>query len=117
MKLVLGMALAGAALMLGSGVAVAEPVAASRTPVTAWADVNIRECPATSCKVFGVIKAGETVDAFCWTHGERIFDYGLVNEYWLMVSRQDGGRYLSSALYFKGDQRANLPLDNYCGRA
>ncbi|MFI6094286.1 SH3 domain-containing protein [Lentzea sp. NPDC051213] len=117
MKLVLGTVLAAAALLAGSGVAQAEQALPQRTPVTAWADVNIRECPATSCKVFGVIKAGETVDAFCWTHGERIFDYGLVNEYWLMVSRQDGGRYLSSALYFKGDQRANLPIENYCGRA
>jgi uncharacterized protein YraI len=116
MKLVLGTALTAAALLAGSGVAQADPVLPTRTPVTAWANVNVRECPATSCKVFGVIKAGETVDAYCWTHGERITDYGITNEYWLMVSRMDGGRYLSSALYFKGDARANLREDNYCTR-
>ncbi|RKT55236.1 SH3 domain-containing protein [Saccharothrix australiensis] len=113
-KLVAGVVLAVAALLGGAATAVANPT--HPYPVTAWHDVNVRSCEATSCPVIGRIAAGATVTAYCWTYGEPITDAGLTNDIWLVLSRQDGGRRLASALYFTGDQRANLPYEANCDR-
>jgi hypothetical protein len=31
-----------------------------------------------------------------------------------MVSMMDGGRYLTPAIYLKGDNRANIPYEDDC---
>ncbi|TWP52186.1 SH3 domain-containing protein [Lentzea tibetensis] len=111
-KAAAGSALAAAALVGSATTAVAAP--AELYHVTAWHDVNIRSCEARSCPVVGHIEAGERHIAYCWTDGETISDFGITNNIWLMVSRQDGGRWLASAVYFQGDRYANLPADAHC---
>ncbi|GAA1356230.1 hypothetical protein [Saccharothrix algeriensis] len=109
-----GAALAAAGVLGASGTAVAAPNAPYY--VTTWHDVNVRSCEATSCPVIGWLPAGSTSIAYCWTYGEPITDAGITNDVWLVLSRQDGGRRLASAVYFQGDERANLPYEANCDR-
>jgi hypothetical protein len=115
MRVVLGFLLAAAALVGGSGVALADPPRPPYPLVTTWADAEVRTCEALSCPVDHVIPAGETTIGICWTRGQTVHDHGIYNNIWIMVSMNSGGRYLSSAIYFKGDERANLPYENDCG--
>ncbi len=41
-------------------------------------------------------------------------DLGYSNNVWIMVSMMDGGRYLTPAIYLKGDIRANIPYEDDC---
>jgi hypothetical protein len=112
MRVVLGTALAAAALIAGSGVALAAPPTKGYPTVTTWADVNVRTCEATSCPVAYTLPAGTTTNGICWTRGENIYAYGIYNDIWIKVSGQDGGRFMASAIFFVGDERANLPYEN-----
>ncbi|PSL55558.1 hypothetical protein B0I31_105525 [Saccharothrix carnea] len=100
----------------------AAEVGASGPPqysATAWHDVNVRHCPSTSCTQApgSPVLAGWTVGVYCWVHGESVTDFGYTNDVWLNIGRQDGGTQWSSAIYFKGDQFANLPKDAQCADA
>ena len=115
MRVVLGSLLAALALIAGSGVAQADAPKPPYPLVTTWADAEVRTCEALSCPVHHVIPAGESTIGICWTRGQTVYDHGIYNNIWIMVSLMDGGRYLASAIYFKGNERANLPYENDCG--
>jgi hypothetical protein len=82
--------------------------------VTAWHDVNVRTCPSTACTSPFWIPAGAGSIAYCWTHGQSITDAGITNDIWIQVDRNAGGRLFASAVYFRGDQYANLPVKADC---
>ncbi|MFE2751100.1 hypothetical protein ACFXGA_03740 [Actinosynnema sp. NPDC059335] len=115
-------ALAASGLLAAGAAALAQPAAevgASGPPAyeaTAWHDVNVRICPSTAClpAAGSPVRAGTTVGAYCWAHGESITDYGYTNDVWLNIGRQDGGTQWSSAVYFVGDEYADLPADAEC---
>ena len=122
-------AVAAATGLLVGGVATAAATAAASAEVgasgppqysaTAWHDVKVRHCPSTSCTQApgSPVLAGWTVGVYCWVHGESVTDFGYTNDVWLNIGRQDGGTQWSSAIYFKGDQYANLPKDAQCADA
>jgi hypothetical protein len=108
--------LAALALVAGSGVAQADPVRPPSTTVTTWADAEVRTCEALSCPVDYVIPAGVSTFAICWTRGQTVYDHGIANNIWIMVGLSSrGDRYLASAIYFKGNERGNVPYENDCG--
>lgn len=115
MRFVLGSLLAALALIAGTGVAQADPPKPPYPVVTAWADAEVRTCEALSCPVDHVIPAGSSTFGICWTRGQAVYDHGIYNNIWIMVSMKGGDRYLASAIYFKGNERANLPYENDCG--
>jgi hypothetical protein len=116
MRLVLGSLLAAGALVSGSGVALADPPQPPYNAVTTWADAEVRTCEALSCPVHHVIPAGENVVAICWTRGQMVYDHGIANNIWIMVGLNTrGDRYLASAIYFKGNERGNVPYEQDCG--
>ncbi|PRY41787.1 hypothetical protein [Umezawaea tangerina] len=109
--------LATGALLGGVAPAGADPAAQAKTfyRVTAWHDVNIRLCPASSCTLAGLMVAGTSSDrALCWTHGEEITDAGITNDIWIVVREEDGGPKWASAVYFTGDERAGIPVEAAC---
>ncbi|MEU4769491.1 hypothetical protein AB0H12_40305 [Actinosynnema sp. NPDC023794] len=118
-------ALAGSGLLAGGAVALAQPAgeadasAAPKYSATAWHNVNVRICPSTAClpAAGGQILEGTTVGVYCWVHGQTVTDYGYTNDVWLNVGRQDGGTQWSSAIYFAGDEFANLPKEAHCADA
>lgn len=114
-KVVLGILLAVAALLGSAGVAQADIPPPPYPRVTAWHDVNVRTCEALSCPVAYTIPAGSSSVAYCWTRGETVNAFGIYNNIWIMVSLNSGGRYLASAIYFEGNERANLPYESDCG--
>lgn len=115
MRFVLGILLSAAALFAGSGVALADPPLPPYPTVTTWADVNVRTCEATSCPIWRTLPAGTSTIGICWTRGENVYAHGIYNDIWIKVSGMDGGRYMASAIFFVGDERANLPYENDCG--
>ncbi|ROP39089.1 hypothetical protein [Saccharothrix texasensis] len=115
-------AAAGAGLLAGGVATASTEVAAGGPPqysATAWHDVNVRHCPSTSCTQApgSPVLAGWTVGVYCWVHGESVTDFGYTNDVWLNIGRQDGGTQWSSAIYFAGDEYANLPQDARCADA
>jgi hypothetical protein len=109
-------------LFAGGVATAAAEVGASAPPqysATAWHDVNVRHCPSTSCTQApgSPVLAGWTVGVYCWVHGETVTDFGYTNDVWLNIGRQDGGTQWSSAIYFAGDDYANLPKDAQCAGA
>lgn len=82
--------------------------------VTAWQDVNVRTCPSTACAATSRILAGAGSLAYCWVHGQTITDAGITNDIWIQVDRQPGVRLYASAVYFRGDKYANLPVEADC---
>jgi hypothetical protein len=116
MRFVLGSLLAALALIAGTGVAQADPPQPPYYAVTAWADAEVRTCEALSCPVDRVILAGTSTIGICWTRGQTVYDHGIANNIWIMVGLNTrGDRYLASAIYFKGNERANVPYENDCG--
>ncbi|MFD9702896.1 hypothetical protein [Lentzea sp. NPDC059081] len=115
MRLLLGSLLAVLALVGGTAAAQADVPLPPYPQVTTWADVNVRTCESTACPVAWVMKAGTIANGICWTRGENVQAYGIWNDVWIKVSSMDGGRYLASAIFFVGDNRANLPYENDCG--
>jgi hypothetical protein len=114
-----------AAGLVAGGIATAAAsaeVGASAAPqysATTWHEVNVRHCPSTSCTLApgSPVPAGWTVGAYCWVHGESVTDFGYTNDVWLNIGRQDGGTQWSSAIYFEGDDYANLPREAQCAGA
>jgi hypothetical protein len=115
--------LTAVALIGGATTALADPAIVSaqggigdpaKYQVTAWHQVNIRQCPASSCAKAGFISAGGTTQAYCYTHGEPITDYGITRDIWVLVGHQDGGNQFVNALYLQGDMLGNLPSSAYC---
>jgi hypothetical protein len=106
--------LSAAALIGGAAPAVAESLTPPYPTVTAWHDVNVRTCPYTSCASPYRILAGRGSIAYCWEHGQSITDFGITNDVWILTSRQDGGKLYASAVYFLGDEYANLPSTAEC---
>jgi hypothetical protein len=121
-KTAVAASLAVSGLLAGVAVALAQPageVGASGPPAysaTTWHAVNVRICPSTAClpAAGGQIPEGTTKGVYCWVHGEPVTDYGYTNDVWLNVGRQDGGTQWSSAVYFVGDEYANLPAEARC---
>jgi hypothetical protein len=117
--------LAAAGLLAGGALALAQPagdVGASggaTYSARTWHEVNVRICPSTAClpAAGGPVFADRTVGVYCWVLGESITDYGYTNDVWLNIGRQDGGSQWSSALYFVGDEYANLPVTAECADA
>ena len=115
MRVVLGFLLSAVALIGGSGVALAAPPLPPYPTVTTWAEVNVRTCEATSCPIAWTLPPETTTIGICWPRGETVNAYGIYNNIWIKVSGMDGGRYMASAIFFKGNERANLPYENDCG--
>jgi hypothetical protein len=98
---------AGFAVSLASvGVAAASPGTYYATP---YQNNNNRTCPYTSCGIRSVLQANVAYLANCWTYGQTISDNGYVNDIWIQIRYTDGSIGYSSAVYMKGDERANLP--------
>ncbi|GAA2682136.1 hypothetical protein GCM10010428_50280 [Actinosynnema pretiosum subsp. pretiosum] len=112
MKSAAALALASAALLAGAGTASAGN---QSYPVSSWLDVNVRTCASTFCKPVGVAEVGYTTYATCWTRGELIIEHGITNDVWLQVGSTDTGVWgYASAVYFRGDELANLPATAQC---
>ncbi|MGM1061099.1 hypothetical protein [Saccharothrix sp. Mg75] len=112
-------ALVVAALLAGAGPATARTEVGARGAlytVTAWHDVNIRTCPASTCARAGSLVAGQSRKVECWVRGERVTDAGITNDVWLQVddADEDNGDLWSSAVYFHGNEYANVPPDAEC---
>jgi hypothetical protein len=98
---------AGLAASLASvGVAAASPGTYYATP---YQNNNNRTCQYTSCAIRSVLDANVAYLANCWTYGQTISDNGYVNDIWIQIRYTDGSVGYSSAVYMKGDERANLP--------
>jgi hypothetical protein len=114
-KAAVSTALAAVAVLGGAGTAVADVGATSAYPrVWAWHDVNERSCASTACDVVGRLAAGQGSIAYCHVVGEPITDFGITNDIWVLVSREDGGTKFVSAVYLQGDRYANLPPSEVC---
>jgi hypothetical protein len=82
--------------------------------VRPYENVNNRTCPYTSCAVRAVLRANVTYIANCWVRGQTIRDNGYVNDIWIQIRYTDYSVGYSSAIYFRGDARANLPPTATC---
>jgi uncharacterized protein YraI len=101
--------LAAALVVLAPGAAaVAAPAETSYT-VVPYTSVNVRELPTKNSAYLATLTAGQSYQAYCWTHGQTITDNGYTNDIWIGFA--DG---FSSAVYFKGDEYANLPASAEC---
>lgn len=84
--------------------------------VTAYQRANVRSQPNTTGKILSYVSAGNNYPARCWVRGETITDNGITNDIWIKLSLNAGGfgyGYVS-AVYLKGDKRANLPASASC---
>ncbi|GAP45990.1 SH3 domain-containing protein [Streptomyces azureus] len=77
--------------------------------VVPYETVNLRYRPGTSYGILATVPAGQPLDAYCWTRGERITDNGYSNDVW--VKLLDG--YVS-AVYLKGNAYGDLPASARC---
>lgn len=106
-------ALASAIVVLAPGaVATATPAPApveQSYTVVPYTGVNVRSLPKKNSAYLATLTAGRAYQAYCWTRGETITDNGYTNDIWIGFA--DG---FSSAVYFKGDQYANLPASAVC---
>ncbi|MEU6389370.1 SH3 domain-containing protein [Streptomyces sp. NPDC046939] len=102
-------------LIATGGVSQAQPAtaAAARTAaaysVVPYENVNVRKLPTKDSAYLATLTAGSTYTAYCWTHGQTIKDHGITNDIWIGFA--DG---YSSAVYFKGNEYANLPQSAQC---
>lgn len=81
---------------------------------TTWKAVKNRTCAYTTCGVRTTLAAETTYVVNCWVYGETVRAEGYVNNIWLQVRWTDGSVGYSSAIYFKGDARGNLPAGASC---
>ncbi|MGY1499578.1 hypothetical protein ACW4TU_23855 [Streptomyces sp. QTS52] len=81
---------------------------------TTWASTNNRTCAYTSCGIRSVLSANVTYVVNCWVYGQTITAEGYTNNIWLQVRYTDNSVGYSSAIYFKGDNRGNLPANANC---
>ncbi|MCX5190295.1 SH3 domain-containing protein [Streptomyces sp. NBC_00268] len=94
-----------------AGLAAAAPAAPAEQSYTvvSYENVNVRQLPTKDSAYLATLTAGRSYTAYCWTHGQTITDHGYTNDIWIGFA--DG---FSSAVYFKGDQYANLPATAQC---
>ncbi|MFE5081089.1 SH3 domain-containing protein [Streptomyces mirabilis] len=105
------------AFLVPAGLAAAAPVApaAPASPaeqsytVVPYENVKVRNLPTKDSAYLATLTAGQSYTAYCWTHGQTVTDHGYTNDIWIGFA--DG---FSSAVYFKGDQYANLPATAQC---
>ncbi|MEV7245999.1 SH3 domain-containing protein [Streptomyces sp. NPDC003236] len=100
------------ATALAVGVPAAAAVAApAETPYTVvpYTNVNVRKLPTKDSAYLATLTAGRSYTAYCWTHGQTVTDNGYTNDIWIGFA--DG---YSSAVYFRGDEYANLPASAQC---
>ncbi|MFF0746922.1 SH3 domain-containing protein [Streptomyces sp. NPDC004111] len=103
-------ALTAAVVVLAPGaVAVAAPSAEQSYTVVPYTGVNVRKLPNSSSDYLATLTPGRAYQAYCWTRGETITDNGYTNNIWIAFA--DG---FSSAVYFKGNEYANLPASARC---
>jgi hypothetical protein len=81
---------------------------------TTWASVKNRTCAYRSCGERATLAAETTYVVNCWVYGETVRAEGYVNNIWLQVRWTDNSVGYSSAIYFKGDARGNLPASANC---
>ncbi|MFE6975560.1 SH3 domain-containing protein [Streptomyces sp. NPDC057682] len=97
--------------------AAAAPSAAAATyTVNIWAQVNQRSGPHTTSTKIGTLGLADNPHyAQCWTYGDKVVAEGYTNNIWLKVQNKASGKWgYSSAIYFKGNERGNLPVSAKC---
>lgn len=78
-------------------------------------DAPIRSGPGHGHPVIGRLRAGYSYAAFCWLSGEAVVDHGSTSHIWIYLSGGPGiGNGWVSALYLRGDERADLPASAQC---
>ncbi|MET9364511.1 SH3 domain-containing protein [Streptomyces sp. NPDC006632] len=82
---------------------------ASGYSVVPYENVNVRKLPRKNGAYLATLTAGRTYTAYCWTLGDTVTDHGITNNIWIGFA--DG---YSSAVYFKGNEYANLPVSARC---
>ncbi|MCZ0997161.1 SH3 domain-containing protein [Streptomyces mirabilis] len=97
-----------AGLAAAAPASLASPAEQSYT-VVPYENVKVRQLPKQDSAYLATLTAGQSYTAYCWTHGQTITDHGYTNDIWIGFA--DG---FSSAVYFKGDQYANLPASAQC---
>ncbi|MET7980478.1 SH3 domain-containing protein [Streptomyces mirabilis] len=102
------------AFLVPAGLAAAAPVAPASPAepsytVVPYENVKVRKLPTKDSAYLATLTAGQSYAAYCWTHGQTVTDHGYTNDIWIGFA--DG---FSSAVYFKGDQYANLPATAQC---
>ena len=108
--LALTLALAAAPANAGPTCDDINPTCTPKYKVTAWHSGNARYAPYTWANPpTGYVYAGHTYGAYCWTYGQTINASGYTNNIWIAT---DLG--YTTAIFFKGDNRANLPVSAQC---
>ncbi|MER5410781.1 SH3 domain-containing protein [Streptomyces sp. NPDC002769] len=99
------------AFLAPAGLAAAAQAAPAEQSYTVvpYENVNVRQLPTKDSAYLATLTAGRSYQAYCWTHGQTVTDHGYTNDIWIGFA--DG---YSSAVYFKGDQYANLPASAEC---
>ncbi|MFC5201958.1 SH3 domain-containing protein [Streptomyces kaempferi] len=99
------------AFLAPAGMAAAAQAALAEQSYTVvpYENVNVRQLPTKDSAFLATLTAGRSYQAYCWTHGQTVTDHGYTNDIWIGFA--DG---YSSAVYFKGDQYANLPASAQC---
>ncbi|WP_393072791.1 SH3 domain-containing protein [Streptomyces sp. LN704] len=99
------------AFLAPAGMAAAAQTAPAEQSYTVvpYENVNVRQLPTKDSAYLATLTAGRSYQAYCWTHGQTVTDHGYTNDIWIGFA--DG---YSSAVYFKGDQYANLPASAQC---
>ncbi|MFK0020067.1 SH3 domain-containing protein [Streptomyces sp. NPDC090798] len=78
-------------------------------------DATIRSGPGNGHPAIGRLRAGYSYPAFCWLSGETVVDHGSTSHIWIHLSGGPGvGNGWVSALYLRGDERADLPASAQC---
>jgi hypothetical protein len=95
----------------------AEPLASGPYTVTAYQRANVRRGPRLSEPIVSFVVANESYGANCWTNRDTttIHDNGVTNDIWIQLPLNAGGVGYVSAVYLRGDERANLPRGAACG--
>jgi uncharacterized protein YraI len=111
MPAILGTLTATLAFLAPAGMAAAAPATAAEPSYTVvpYENVNVRKLPTKDSAYLATLTAGQSYTAYCWTHGQTITDNGYTNDIWIGFA--DG---FSSAVYFKGNKYANLPVSAEC---
>ncbi|MCX4595107.1 SH3 domain-containing protein [Streptomyces sp. NBC_01549] len=84
-------------------------------PVVPIVDAPTRSGPGNGYPAIGTLRPGYSYPALCWLSGETEVDHGSTSHIWIYVSGGAGiGNGWVSALYLRGDERADLPASAQC---